>query len=275
MKKILVLLVLISVAFTSVMAQSRGGTQSGGASSIKAPSFNGTTGLYSIPTGYIGWEGSNNLALDIGYRAIIGDRGISHIPSLTLSLFKFVEISSAFDIQTRPDDNDLLFGAKIRLPTRTTAIALGMNMHLLRMNRNNGNTTFQPYIAITYPGSFFSMPAETTLVIGKTFFSNSNSIDSNIDFGMGFDIVLLPDVFNNILHLILDFSNFAYSYNAFPGGSGAAAHRGVFNAGFRLDLSQLPPFRKYKFIVDFAFNDILDDGSRAFTAGAVFGIPFM
>ena len=279
MKKILALLILTSIAFTSAMAQARGGTQSrgGGASPIRGQALNGTTGLYTLPTGYIGWEGNNDLALDIGYRAIFNSSGTAHIPSLTLSLFKFVEAAFAYDIQpdryNNDDNDDLLMGFKVKLPTGNTAIALGFNIQLINMSHNHNYNAYQPYIAISYPGNFFSMPAETTLVIGKTFHDNTD--DTNIDFGMGFDIVLFPDVFNKLLHLIVDFANFGYSHDAWPGGYNAAAWRGVFNVGFRFDLSQLPPFTKYKFVLDAAFNDILDDGSRSFTFGVVFGIPLM
>jgi hypothetical protein len=67
-------------------------------SSLKGMSLNGATGLYSIPSGRIGWERTSDLGLDLGYHAII-DNKATHIPKVALSLFKWVELSAAFDIQ--------------------------------------------------------------------------------------------------------------------------------------------------------------------------------
>ena len=284
MKKIIILLVMVTIALSTVMAQSRGGNQSRTqppATTFSGQAFNGATGLYTIPTGRIGWD-RNDFAMDFGYRAIMNDdAGIAHIPSITLSMFKFIELSFAFDIQ--PDYNygsynndDFLTGFKLRLPTSSTAIALGFNMHLINFDHDddhNQYNTFQPYIAITYPGNFFTMPAETTITIGKTFYSGKRD-NTNIDFGMGFDINLLPSVFNNVVHLVIDFANYGYSDDAWP-GYGGAEWRGVFNVGFRFNLSSIPAFSKYKFVLDAAFNDILDSGQRSFTIGAVFGIPLI
>lgn len=272
MKKIIVLFVLVSFTLAPIMAQARRQNTS---TVIRGQSLNGSTGLYTVSTGRIGWEDSKDLALDLGYRAIINNAGTVHIPSVTMSLFKMIELSAAYDIQ--PDlsasysNDDLLFGLKIQLPTRNTAIALGASIQLIDFSDTGSRNRYQPYIAITYPGTFFSMSAETTMVIGKTFYSEREN-NSDIDFGMGFDLVLLPDIFNGIIHLIIDFANFAYSSDPWPRG---ILHRGVFNAGFRFDLSRMPVFSKYKVILDAAFNDILDDGSRSFTVGVVFGLPLM
>lgn len=267
MKKIFILPVLVTIAFSPLMAQ------------VKGQSLSGATGLYTVPTGQIGWDKSN-FALDFGYRAIINDEynGIAHIPSITLSFVKMFEFSFAYDVQPDPDrapgnynNDDLLFGFKLQLPTGKTAIALGLNLNLNERGlKNQDFTTYQPYIAITYPGNFFTWPAETTMFIGKTFYERNNN--SDVDFGMGFDLILLPDLFNGLIHLIVDFSNFAYSSDAFPWN---LVHRGVFNGGFRFDLSKFPIFSKYKFTLDTAFNDILDDNQRSFTIGACFGIPLM
>jgi len=54
---------------------------------VRGQSINGSTGLFSIPSGHIGWENEGNLAPDIGYRALInGNNGTAHIPALTISL---------------------------------------------------------------------------------------------------------------------------------------------------------------------------------------------
>jgi hypothetical protein len=260
-KKFVLFLLIASLGFASVTAQS-----------VRGQSLNGSTGLYSIPTGRIGWE-TGDVGLDLGYRAIINnDAGTAHIPALTLSLFQWVEISAAYDLQPYTDNNDLLFGLKIKLPAKNTAIALGTSFQIINVgNDYYSYNAFQPYIAVTYSGSVFTMNAETTLVFGKTFYSGGPKNNSNIDFGMGFDLILFPDVFGNAVHWIIDFANFSYSDNAWPADQ---KYRGVLNMGARIDLSVIPALNKYKLIVDLIFNDLFDDGQRSFTIGAVFGIPF-
>jgi hypothetical protein len=262
MKKIILSVLIISLGLASAAAQS-----------VSGQSLNGSTGLYSIPTGRLGWE--NSTGLDIGYRAIINNNaGTAHIPAITLSLFKWIEISAAFDIQPDTwwykDNDDLLLGLKIKLPTKNTSIVLGSSFQFINLNNDYaGYNAFQPYIAITYSGKFFNTNAETTLVFGKTFYTGHNN--SNIDFGMGFDMILFPDVFGNAVHWIIDFANFSYSDDSWPYDQ--AGWRGVLNMGMRIDLSVIPALSKYKFIIDVIFNDLFDDGHRSFTIGAVFGIP--
>ncbi|MDR3020459.1 MAG: hypothetical protein LBU66_06100 [Treponema sp.] len=281
MKKLIVFIALVSIILINIPSIS---AQTAGGRSVRGQSMNGATGLFSIPSGHIGWEDAGNVALDVGYRTIINnDAGTAHIPAITLSLLKWVELSAAFDIQ--PDhhymgkdenNDDLLFGLKIRLPTANTAIALGGNLQLINIGSENVNyNAYQPYMAITYRGDFFKMPAETTLVFGKTFYSGLPKNNSNIDFGMGFDLILFPDVFGNIVHWIIDFANFSYSDNAWvnswPYHSGPAWYRGALNTGIRIDLSAIPALNKFKFLIDMVFNDLFDDGGRSFTIGAVFG----
>jgi len=281
MKKIITfaILVLTSLIFIPfVSAQTSTGS--------RGQSINGSTGLFSIPSGRIGWEGPGDFALDLGYRAVINnDAGVAHIPAFTMSLLKWVELSMAFDIQPEQkyyqnyyqdkENNDLLLGLKVRLPTTgKTSIAIGTNLQLINFdNDEHDYNAYQPYIAITYPGTFFTMPAETTIVFGKTLYSGDNN--SNIDFGIGFDLILFPDVFKNTVHWIIDFSNFAYSDHAWPNyrlePSTETLWRGILNTGFRIDLSTIPALSKFKFLLDLIFNDLFDDGSRSFTIGAVFG----
>lgn len=278
--------------------------------SFKGQSLNGSTGLYSIPSGRTGWERSSDLGLDFGYRVIINEDGTAHIPSAAVSLFKWVEFSIAVDIQKDFNvwdysdgksyvmkNDDMLFGFKVQLPTtvknpKNPAIALGTNIQLINVADNDVHTArlfnysaFQIYAAVTYAGTFFTMPAETTVVMGKTIYAGGPDNNSNIDFGMGFDLILFPDVFNSFVHWIIDFANFDYSDNSWPNhldfGTGPAWYRGILNTGIRLDLSQIPPLKKFKFSIDMVFNDLFDDsknsggGGRSFTAGAVFGIPIL
>jgi hypothetical protein len=292
---------LLPAVFLIVMPKAAAQSQS-----LKSTSLNGVTGLYSIPSGRIGWERSRDLGLDLGYHAIINDDGAAHIPTVTLSLFKWIEVSAAFDIQ--PDRNywyldnlilkrgtakndDLLFGVKVQLPTNVTnsnnpALAVGTNIHLVNFADDDKNaspadfvyTAFQFYAAASYAGSFFTMPAETTVVVGKTIYAGYDN-NSDVDFGMGFDLILLPDVFQRYIHWIIDFANFDYSDNSWPNslyhGTGSPWYRGILSTGIRVDLANIPALSKFKFAVDIIFNDLFDNHSRSFTIGAMFGIPIL
>jgi len=281
MKKMVFLAGLFSAIFINV---SNIAAQSG---SVSGQSMNGSTGLYSIPSGHIGWEESN-FGFDFGYRAVINNyAGVSHIPSVTASLLKWVEVSLAMDIQPAiieydkdKKNDDLLLGLKLRLPTnsknsKNPAVSLGGSFHFINtFDDGPSYNAYQPYVAITYLGSFFKMNAETTVVFGKTLYSGGPKNNSNIDFGMGFDLVLFPDVFKDAVHWIIDFSNFSYSDNSWPNYSlyhTAAQNRGILNTGFRIAISSLFKTNKLKFLVDLIFNDLFDEGARSFTIGGVFG----
>lgn len=237
------------------------------AQSLKGMSLNGSTGLVSIPSGRIGWEHSADFGFDVGYHAVVDGNVTSHIPKISASLFQSLELGFAYDTQNDSADSDMIFSGKFQLPVkRASAIAIGGNIQMLKTNDNSTNAD-QLYLAATYPGDFFNMPAETTFVIGKTF--GENVPDSDIDFGMGFDLLFLPDVFQGYVHWINDFANFSYSCDAVGARSD---YRGVFNSGIRIDLGSSDMFSGYKFVIDAIITDALDD-NRAFSIGLAFGAP--
>lgn len=253
-KRVAVLVVLAGIVVSGVSAQS-----------LKGMSLNGATGLIGIPSGRIGWEHSANVGLDFGYHAILDDE-TAHIPKVSVSLFRMAELSFAFDTNGGNDNEDIIIGGKFALPTRGTAVALGANFQMLQQNGNSDNAS-QIYIAATYPGTFLGMPAETTVVVGKTFSDRVG--DGDIDFGMGFDLQLFPSVFQGYVHWINDFANFSYSLDA----AGAnAQQRGAFNTGIRIDLANHPNLSRFKFVIDAMLTDALDD-NRTFGLGVAFGVP--
>ena len=260
-----IVLFLVLAGFPALFAQA----------TFTGMSFNGSTGLYSIPSGRISWENASNLGLDVGYHTIIRDGHATHIPKVALSIFRWVELSGALDVQPDEyfgieDGDDFLGGIKIRLPLTRTALSLGGSYHAMNFqNEDYDYSVKQIYAAVTYVGSFFDMPAETTVVFGKSFVNDRS--DSNIDFGMGFDLVLLPNIFEGFVRWVTDFSNFSYSHEAFGVD---AFHRGVVNTGFRIDLSRLPPLSDFKAVIDIVMTDAFDSG-RSFSAGFVFGIPVL
>jgi|YNPMSStandDraft_1061717.scaffolds.fasta_scaffold04688_2 hypothetical protein len=254
-KKILIaVLLVIGLALTALSAQS-----------LKGMSFNGATGLIAIPTGQIGWERTANIGFDVGYHAIIDDE-TAHLPKASVSLFKLAEISFVYDTQFGNDNEDIVLGGKLQLPTTGTFVAIGVNFQMLKQGGNNDNVT-QIYLAATYPGNFFGMPSMTTVVVGKSF--GDPIPKSDIDFGMGFDLLLFPKIFQNYIHWVTDFANFSYSAQAVGAN---AAQRGTFNTGIRIDLGSIPAFRKYKFVIDAILTDAMDD-NRAFALGVAFGAP--
>ena len=236
-----------------------------GADSLKGMSLNGSTGLISIPSGRIGWERTADLGIDLGYHAIIDDDVTTHIPKGSVSLFKMLEVGYAYDSQDDSDNADQIIHGKLQLPIqKATAVAIGGNVQQLQQGGNEFDYQ-QIYIAATYPGDFFKMPAETTFVVGKTF--GENASDEEIDFGMGFDLLLFPEVFQGYIHWINDFSNFSYSMD--PIGA-VAGSRGVFNTGIRIDLASIPELSEFKFAIDAIVTDALDE-NRAFALGVAFG----
>jgi hypothetical protein len=233
------------------------------AQSVKGMSFNGATGLVSIPTGKIGWEKSN-FAIDLGYHAIISDE-TAHIPKIGVSLFKWVEASFAYDSQYGQKNEDMIITGKLGLPTKGTSVAIGGNFQLLKHWDTDYNAS-QIYLAASYPATFFKMPAETTIVVGKTFTDANNS---NIDFGMGFDLLLFPEIFERYVHWLIDFANFSYSLDAYGADYN---YRGVFNTGIRIDIAANKALSKYKFVLDAIITDAFDS-NRAFALGLTAGFP--
>jgi hypothetical protein len=233
---------------------------------LKGMSLNGATGLYSIPTGRIGWERDVGLDLGVSYNFTAENP----IAKMGISLFKWVEISAAVDFQPERgggNNTDGIIGAKLQFPGAKTALAVGGNVQFL-----NGvygyESAGQLYFAASYSGTFFSWPAETTFVLGYTFRENNRTKD-NIDFGMGFDMIVLPDIFQRFVHLVLDFSNFSYSADAL--GADASA-RGCFNTGLRIDIAAIPALSKIKLAFDFVALDLLDT-NRSLAIALNFGVP--
>jgi hypothetical protein len=269
------------------------------AQSLNTMSLNGATGLYTVPTGRIGWT-DTNLGLDFGYQTIIAredmyrngygvwtgdDHVLNHIPRVGVSLFKVVELGMAFDFQ--PDygipnggdlnnNNDLLLNVKFQLPTKATAVALGSNFQILNLGNDARDfSALQFYVAVTYAGTFFTLPAETTVALGKTFTFGDHPYDdqnSNLDFGMGFDLTVFPKQLKGLIHWVIDYSNFSYS--ADPWGADAG-YRGAFNTGLRFNLSAIPALSKYKFVIDASLTDAFDEYYRSFSFGLVIGIPIL
>jgi len=255
-KKALVLLSAVTVISLMLTSESF-------ARSFRSPSFGGATGLIATPTAYTGWTNAN-IGVDASYHYIADGDGY-HIPKVNVQFLNVVEAGFAYDVQPNDDNNDFLIHAKFNfLKRNSSALAVGGNVQLLKVN-DQSFQDFQLYLAATYSGSFFSMPAETTLVFGKTFGDDRN--DSNIDFSMGFDLLLFPALFKGYAHWINDFSNYSYSMNAGGANSGL---RGCFNTGIRLSVLK---DSRFKLNFDIIMTDALDT-NRNFAIGLGGGMSF-
>ena len=268
---------MITLSFTSYVQ----------AEPFKSMSFGGATGLISTPTAHTGWEG-NKLGLDVGYHYVHADKkdigaedGNYHIPKALVHIgigSTSLELGFAYDIQPdwRNDDktNDMLFNAKWVF---MKGLAIGGNFQRLETNwghslrsrstkKDEKINDKQIYFAATYPGDFFTMPAEVTMVVGHTFYGKKqgNDDNDNIDFSMGFDLDLLPKTFKHYVHWINDFSNYSYSTEA---GGADAWYRGCFNTGVRIAFLK---DKRLKLNLDIIMTDAFDE-NRDWAVGLTFG----
>jgi hypothetical protein len=274
MKKLFVLLCVLALAALPLGAQEK--------PPLSVMSLNGATGLYVVPTARVAFTDAN-MGFNAGYHTNIhkpfggGSTEMNHLIQANFSFLKMFEVSGTFDVQPKDamgkDPNDLLTGFKFQLPFVTIPVALGSSFQYRDMGRENADHwALQIYGAVSYQSDLFGWPAETSLVVGHTFLEEGGG--SNIDFGVGFDLVVLPRYLKNFLHLLIDYANFSYS--ADPWGADAAS-RGVLNTGLRVDLAQIPALSKFNFAVDIYVADAFDErdiGGRSFGLGATFGMRF-
>jgi hypothetical protein len=245
------------------------------AQSLKAMTANGATGLFTLPSGRIGWEEAADIGLDAGlnYNFV----GKNPIAQMGISLFKWVEITAGADFQPyvhtpgdstlRFNNTDTILGMKLHFPIKRNALALGGNVQFLL--HDSYSAAGQIYAASTYQGSFFNWPVETSFALGYTFREDP---DSNINFGIGFDIELFPDFLRRLVHWIVDYSNFAYSAEALGTDP---FYRGDLSTGIRLDFSAIPRLDDFKLSLDIVAVDIMDKDHRSGRVGFLFGAPLL
>ncbi|MCK5200324.1 MAG: hypothetical protein KAR21_18330, partial [Spirochaetales bacterium] len=116
----------------------------------------------------------------------------------------------------------------------------------------------------TYSGDFMEVPASTTIVFGKTF-DVDDGWDNRVDYSMGFDLAIFPEVFNGYVRWISEFANYSYSVDSVITNADA---RGAFNTGLRIDILG---GSSYKFVIDATLMDVFDEGIDKFAIGGSFG----
>lgn len=225
----------------------------------RSMTMSGQTGLINLPSARVSWE-KRFFGLDLGYH--YASEGSHHLPKVTATMFNRWELGGVFDSYD-PDNSDVMMHTKFRFYPWTgairSALALGGKYQTFNDGNNNGG---QLYLAMTYPGRFLGMPAETSMLFGYSF--GDLNPDSNVDFGMGFDLFLLPSVFKGYIHWIADFTN----HPNLPIGP-MRTDRGIFNTGLRI--TPINSSRGMTLAIDVLLLDGLDT-NRSFGIGLDFGI---
>jgi hypothetical protein len=264
MKKRFLAMLLIVLLVTGGLS-----AQNTTAGSVNGMTLNGATGLIIVPDARIGWE-STKFGLDLGYGFVWGGQNqFDHLPRFAVSLFQRAEIYGLLEIGTNNTGlKNFVIGAKFQLlKDGGAAMALGGDFEFLNDNYSNAGNSSKIYLAMTYGGKFFKMPAVTTATIGWQFLETGN-FSSQFVYGMGFSLSLFPGTFKDVVYWITDFSNFSY---VVVGSEINAASRGAFNTGIRIH-----PFKdgKFNMVIDVVGADLLDDGQRALALSISGGFGF-
>ena len=251
-------------------------TGSAFATAFSSPSLGGPTGYIGTPNAQIGWDG-NDFAIDAGTHYINEDGGPTYVSKVNVSLFRRLELGACYDQQkdvivngrsSVENDDDAIAHAKLRFfpwdGGGNSMLAIGFKWMQMEYDQDDEYINKQIYLAATYTGSFFNLPAETTIVFGKTWGENNSNDD--IDFSMGFDINLFPSLFQGYLHWVNDFSNYGYTVEPVAADN---YYRGVFNTGIRLAI--LKESKRFKCNLDALMLDALDD-NHEWSFGGCFGV---
>ena len=267
MRKRTVLLLLIAV-----MASAAVFGQATSASAVNGMTFNGSTGLIVVPDARVGWENSK-VGVDVGYGFVFtGAEEMDHLPRFAVTLFKKFEVSGALHLGDVAGDTELLnfvLGGKFQLYKKSgAALALGGDIEMANDDYAAGNSS-KLYLAATYGGDFFNMPAVTTATFGWQMAENGDFPTSQFLYGMGFSMGLFPSTFKDYVYWITDFSNF--SYTVF-GSRINAGDRGAFNTGVRIN-----PVKggRFNLVIDVVGVDLLDNNNRGLGATVSGGYSFM
>ena len=271
------------------------------AESYATQSINGATGLIVTPTANVAWQDKDSIGKNDGYHLLPDFNGWGHVPKITASFYGRVELGGAVDIQYRDEPNDKheldwWVHGKFRIFSNPCcALAIGGNFQWIDYgNDNTEGRVLQLYLAYTFSQSIFSMPVETTFVIGKTVSTDRTKVgyrkrenerqlylrtDKNdpyskkedIDLSLGFDFDLFPQYFKHYIHWVTDFAN--YSYSVDPMGA-HSIYRANGNTGLRLIPSKvLTESKNAKWNIDVLLLDFFDH-NREWAVGTTIGISF-
>ena len=245
-KSIILILTVLTLTVSSLSAVAPEGSNTLG----------GINGYVVIPSA-LPIESTNGAAISTGYHAILKfPSTFAHIPYIQFGFAEDFEASLAVDIK---DTADLLLNGKWRfLEKDSTSIAFGFIGQAIELG---GTARFaaQTYFASSFSSNFIDWPSKTTILVGYTF---KNNLNTNIDFGMGFQAPLLEKFLKGKVDFLIDFGNVSYSINP---SAGNASDRGMLNIGARL--LPLEFMRSTYLSADLRLLDLLDDQGRGVSLG--------
>jgi len=257
--------IVVSAVLLAVLVSAGGFAQNVSAGAVNGMTLNGSTGLIVVPDAHVGWERSK-FGVDMGYGFVWsgGDR-FDHLPRFAVSLFEKFEISGLMQMNHDKIKNFVLGGKFQITKSGGTALAIGGDYEFFVPPEHGDSSKI--YLAATYGGDFFGMPAVTTATIGWQFWEQGN-FSSQFIYGMGFSLSLFPQTFKNYVYWVTDFANFSYTVKD---AMIYAGDRGAFNTGIRIH-----PIKEGRFnlVIDIIGTDLLDDGNRGLSASLSGGIAF-
>ena len=252
MKKFKMLLI-IGILLLVAAGMSADDLPSGSVSDAGNATISGSNGYIVIPSAETAWSGKRT-TISTGYSGIFTG-SYAHVPYIQMGFASNYELSLAVDIS---EEVDVLLGGKWRFARgQNSSLTLGVVGQLLNVTTAS-NQAAQVYIASTFNSTFIEWPAKTTILIGYTF---DGPLNTDIDFGMGYQTALLPNVFKGKVDFLVDFGN--VSYSASPSG-GSADSRGMLNLGLRFLPIQFMTFIYAS--ADIRALNVFDSAGRALSA---------
>ncbi len=215
----------------------------------------GINGYLVIPSAEPAW-GGNDLTITTGY-SVSFSGSLNHLPYVQVGFNHDFEAGLASELSN--NSIDLLLNGKWRFNrSGDRSLAAGVNGQFLDIT-SSMDWAVQLYFASTFKSTFIDWPAKTTILVGYTL---DGSPDTDIDFGLGFQVPFMEDFFSGKVDFLLDYGN--VSYSAQP-KSADASHRGMLNIGFRLLPVKLA--KGMYLSADLRGLDLFDGADRAASLG--------
>ncbi len=212
--------------------------------------MNGLSGLIVVPDAQIG-HGGSLLGLNFGYSLILaGGPTFDHLPKFSLTAAKKFELAGLLHVGENGLKNGVVSTKFQVLEKEGTFLALGGDIELPNSNMAQGGNA-KIYLAVTFKSHIFNLPAASTVAFGWNLL-HKGDFSSQLIYGMGLSIGLLPNARHNFLMWIADYSNFSY---AIHGALVDAIDRGALNTGFRFNPTKDSGFN---LIIDIMATDLLD-----------------
>ncbi len=210
----------------------------------------GLSGLVVVPDAQIG-HGGGSLGLNLGYSLILaGGPVFDHLPRFLLTISKKFELAGLLHIGEDGLKNGVVSTKFQVLEKEGTMLALGGDIELPNSDMAQGENA-KIYLSATFRSRVFNLPAASTMTFGWNLLYKGD-FSSQLIYGMGLSIGLLPKARHNFLLWVTDYSNFSYSVH---GALVDAADKGALNTGLRFNPTKDGDFN---LIIDIMATDLLD-----------------